>query len=113
MERLAEFGRAKAEEDARDRKWLRPIGFVTRLLIYAALFLALYSCAPKDISHTPIGSLTPSDIGGTVAFVAIAILLGRALFNPSQDDEVKDAWGWLGVVVIGLAVFGGVFLLKR
>jgi hypothetical protein len=27
-----------------------------------------------------------------------------ALVNPSEDDEVKDAWGWIGVLIIVVRV---------
>jgi hypothetical protein len=30
----------------------------------------------------------------------------RALFNPINDDVVKDAWGWLGIAMICLGVVG-------
>ncbi|WLA68599.1 hypothetical protein [Bradyrhizobium diazoefficiens] len=93
LEQFFEAGRIKAAEDADNRRWLRPIGFVTRLLTYAGLFLLLYNWAPRDISNTPLGSLTPSDIVGTIGFIAVGFLLLRALFNPSDDDETKDAWG--------------------
>jgi hypothetical protein len=110
LERLAEAGRIKAAEDAKNRRWLRPIGFLTRLLTYAALFLPLYIWAPKDISQTPLATLTLSDIAGTVAFVAIAIVLIRALFDPSDDDQIKDAWGWFGVVLLGVIGIGALYL---
>jgi len=109
FERLHQEGAISAAEDAKNRRWLRPIGFVSRLLTYAALFLLLYIWAPKDISKTPLATLTLSDIMGTVAFVAIGILLVRALFNPSEDDRVKDAWGWLGVVTLGGVAIGAVY----
>jgi hypothetical protein len=111
LEHLAQAGRIKAAEDAKHRRWLRPLGFITRLLSYAALFLLLYNWAPKDISKTPLGSLTLSDIGGTIFFVGIGIVLTRALFDPSDDDEIKDAWGWLGVVVVllGVIIIGAMY----
>lgn len=94
---------AKIEEaeDAKCRPWLRPIGFFTRLLVYGLIFWALYAWAPKDISNTPLGALTPSDILGTVAFFVLGYFLIRALFNPSDHDGVKNAWGWLGIVILG------------
>jgi hypothetical protein len=91
----------KPAEDAKTRTWLRPIGFVTRLLVYGLIFWALYTWAPKDISNTPLGTLTPSDIIGTAAFFVLGFFLIRALFNPSDSDGVKSAWGWLGIVILG------------
>ncbi|MDA9421746.1 MULTISPECIES: hypothetical protein [Bradyrhizobium] len=112
FERFCEASRIEAAEVAENRRWLRPIGFVTRLLTYAALFLLLYIWAPKDISNTPLATLTLSDIAGTVCFAAIGIVLIRALFNPSDDDQTKDVWGWLGVALLGVAVIAALYLFK-
>lgn len=113
FERFSEASRIEAAEDVENRRWLRPIGFVTRLLSYAALFVLLYIWAPKDISKTPLGTLTLSDIVGTVVFVGIGIVLVRALFNPSDDDQVKDAWGWFGVVLLGVVGIGALYLYNH
>jgi hypothetical protein len=86
------------------RKWLRPFGVFGRLATYAMLFLLLYVYWPKDISHIPFASLTLSDVFGTVAAVGIGGVLIIALFEPSDDDGIKDAWGWLGVLIGALAV---------
>jgi len=94
-----------------NRRWLRLIGFLTRLLTYAALFSLLYVWAPKDISNAPLGTLTLSDIAGVIIFVGIGIVLFRALFNPSDNDEIKDAWGWLGVVLLPAVGVGAPYLL--
>src|SRR5260370_28433608 len=101
-ERLGQGGRITVAEDAKNRRWLRPIGFVSRLLTYAALFLLLYIWAPNDISKTPLATLTLSNIAGTIFFVGIGLVLIRALFDPSADDQIKDAWGWFGVVLLGV-----------
>jgi hypothetical protein len=103
-------GASKAAEDAKVQRWFRPIGFVGRLIIYAALFLLLYLWAPKDISNTPLATLTLSNIAGTIFFFGAVILLIRALFNPSEDDQIKDAWGWLGVVILGGCGFGALYV---
>ena len=104
LERLGQAGRAKAASEEQRRKWLRPFGVFGRLATYAVLFLLLYAYWPSDISHTPFASLTLSDVFGTVAAVAITFVLIRALFEPSDDDGIKDAWGWLGVLIAGLAI---------
>jgi len=31
----------------------------------------------------------------------LAVLLIRALFNPSEDEETKELWGWLGTIIMG------------
>lgn len=112
IEALAAAGRIEEAQAEKRRRWLRPLGFVTRLHTYAALFLTLYLWAPKDISSTPLGSLTLSDIAGTVIFIGIGIVLIRALFEPSDDDGVKDAWGWFGVVLLSLFVVASFIFYK-
>lgn len=87
------------------RRWLRPFGVFGRLATYAVLFVLLYAYWPEDISHKPFASLTLSDLLGTAAAVAIGIGLMRALFEPSDEDDIKDAWGWVGVGIVGLAAF--------
>lgn len=109
LERLGQAAQIRAAEEAKVRPRLRPIGFFSRLMTYALLFLLLYIWAPKDISNTPLATLTLSDIMGTVAFIAFGILLVRALFNPSEDDQVRDAWGWLGVVMLGGVAIAAVY----
>jgi hypothetical protein len=109
LERQGHAAQIGAAEETKVRPWLRPIGFFSRLMTYAALFLLLYIWAPKDISKTPLATLTLSDIMGTVAFVAFGILLVRALFDPSDDDRVRDAWGWLGIVILGGVAVGAVY----
>ncbi|MFY9953747.1 hypothetical protein [Bradyrhizobium sp.] len=110
LERLGEAGQVQAAKDAKNRRWLRPLGFVTRLLTYAALFLLMYIWAPADISKTPLAKLTLSDIAGTIFFVGIGIMLIRALFDPSDDDQIRDAWGWFGVVLLGVIGVGTLYL---
>jgi hypothetical protein len=84
------------------RRWLRPFGVFGRLVTYAVLFLLLYAYSPDDISRKPFASLTLHDVFGTVAWVVITLVLFKALFEPSGEDDIKDAWGWLGVVIAGL-----------
>lgn len=103
-------GRIKVVEDAKRRRWLRPLGFCGRLLTYAALFLLLYIWAPNDISKKPLATLTLSDIAGTIFFILIGLALVRALFQPSDDDQIKDAWGWVGVVLLGIVGIGALYL---
>jgi hypothetical protein len=105
-EREAEVRRSQAEKEERaaeERKYLRIVGFFGRLATYGALFFAVYIYAPKDISHTPLAALTLGDITGTILAIVITFALIRALFNPSDDDQTKDAWGYLGVLYLGVA----------
>lgn len=112
IEALAGADRIEEAQAEKRRRWLRPLGFVTRLFTYATLFLVLYLWAPKDISGTPLGSLTLSDIAGTAIFIGIGIVLIRALFEPSDDDKVKDAWGWFGVVLLSSLTVASYILYK-
>ena len=79
---------------------MRPIGFVLRMIVYAVLFFLVYLYAPTDIFKTPLAKLTLGDIGGPIGTTALVMALVTALFNPSEDNEVKDAWGWIGVLII-------------
>ncbi len=72
----------------------------------------VYLWAPKDISNTPLASLTLADIAGTAIFIGIGILLIRTLFEPSDDDRVKDAWGWFRVVLLSLFVVASFIFYK-
>jgi hypothetical protein len=110
LERLGQAGRVKAESHERMRKWLRPFGVFGRLATYAALFLLLYAYWPDDISHKPFASLTLSDVFGTAAAIVITFVLIRALFEPSDDEGLKDAWGWLGVLIVAVAVLAIFYL---
>jgi hypothetical protein len=110
--RLGQDTRLKAERDEKRRKWLRPFGVFGRLVTYAVLFLVLYAYWPADISHKPFASLTLSDVFGTVAAGGIGIVLIRALFEPSDDNGIRDAWGWLGVLVAGAAMFSMLYFSR-
>ena len=72
--------------------------------------MLLYIFAPKNISNTPLGTLTLSDILATVLFIAIGIALLRALFNPSESEQIKEAWDWLGVVMVIIVGIGTLYL---
>jgi hypothetical protein len=93
--------------DAQARIWLRRLGFVARLIVYAALFGLVYHNAPNDVSNTPLARLILHDIFGWVFAVVAFSFLIWALFNPSEDDVIKNAWGWIGVVII----WGGIIAL--
>ena len=107
--RGAEASVSTHTNDAREKIWLHPLGFVARLVVYAALFGLLYLYAPNDISNIPLARLTLHDILGTVFMVVAFLALIRALFNPSEDDEIKNAWGWIGVLIVCGAVLAAFF----
>ncbi|WP_316195366.1 MULTISPECIES: hypothetical protein [unclassified Bradyrhizobium] len=110
LERIGQAARAKAEIDKIDRRWLRPIGVFGRVVTYAALFLALYIYWPKDITKTPIASLTLSDIFGTAGAILMGFFLIQALFNPSEDNASKNAWEAVGMISIFGAICGLLYL---
>jgi len=99
-------------EKRRRNAWLRKLGFVTRLFVYACLFGALYIFIPKGMSEgwlttRPFAELTLGDIGGPILWVGAGILLIRALFNPNPRPDFREAWGYFGLLLI--AVFGGLY----
>jgi hypothetical protein len=103
LEELERYGRAglvEAQQHAKIRKWLRPIGILGRTTTYGALFWGLYIYWPKDIFHIPLAGLTLSDVFDTVFFVILALFFAKFFLSPSEDEEAKDAWGWLGVVIM-------------
>lgn len=106
--------RARAEEAKKEKRraWLRPLGLATRLLVYACLFLALYVFKPDDISQIPFAQLTLDKLGRTVGWIVITLGLIYWLFNPAEDDGVKDAWGWLGMIVL-LGVIGASIVVNQ
>jgi hypothetical protein len=104
--RVAEWLWQDAEE-RRKKAWLRKIGFVTRLLIYACAFGVLFYFTPQGLQDgwlftRPFSALTLSDVLGALVWVLIGIKLGHALFNPNPRPDFREQLGWLGVGIIGL-----------
>jgi hypothetical protein len=77
-----------------ENKWLRPIGFVARLLAYALIFIAAWVFKPDDISSMPLATLTIADILKSLVWFGVIIWLIRALFNPSDEEAARDGTGW-------------------
>ena len=96
---------------AKENKWLRPIGFVARLLVYAVIFIALWVFKPDDITTVPLAGLTIADIVKTLLWVGVTIWLIKALFNPSEEETARDGWGGLGLLIIATTVLGGMALM--
>jgi hypothetical protein len=99
----------KAKE--KENRWLRPIGFVARLIVYAVIFPVLWIFKPDDISSVPLVTLTIADVAKTLLWAGAILLLIRALFNPSEEDAARDGWGGLGLVMIAACVLGGIALI--
>ena len=49
----------------------------------------------------PFATLTLSDIISTAGAPVIALFLIRALFEPSDDEKIKDVWGVIGLLILG------------
>jgi len=106
-------------EKRRRNAWLRKIGFVSRIFVYACLFGALFIFRPEALSEgsittRPLAQLTIGDITGSVLWVVIGLVLMYALFNPKRRPDFQEAWGYFGLVlVLGAVVLGAVFLYFR
>ena len=79
------------------RVWLRPLGIVTRIVVYVSLLFFWYTFRLDDISQIPLARLTLETIIRTVFWAGIGLSLLYFLCTPSDDDEIRDAWGWFGV----------------
>jgi hypothetical protein len=104
-------------EKRRRNAWLRQIGFVGRIAVYACLFGALFIFRPQgasDVTTKPVAQLAIGDIMAAVVWVIIGLLLLRALFKPNPRPDYQEAWGRLSVVlIIGALVLGALFLYLR
>ena len=97
-------------EKRRKNAWLRKVGFVTRLFIYACCFGVLFIFMPEGMKEgwlttRPFSALTLGDVLGSLVWILIAIKLGHALFNPNPRPDFRETLGWFGVGLIGLAAF--------
>jgi hypothetical protein len=79
-------------EKRRRNAWLRQIGFVSRIAVYACLFGALFIFRPEgasDVTTKPIAQLAIGDIMAAVVWVIIGLLLIRALFKPNPRPDFR------------------------
>jgi hypothetical protein len=102
-------------EERRKKAWLRKIGFVTRLFIYACAFAALYYFMPRSLSEgwittRPFAELNLGDILGALVWILIGVKLVHALFNPNPRPDFREWLGWVGLCIIGLFVITGIGL---
>ncbi len=82
------------------RVWLRRVGFVTRVLVYALLLGINYALWPTGITDRPLAELTLGAIFQCVGVIVIFLLLGWWLFHPAEEDFARNGWGWLGILLI-------------
>src|SRR4051812_11115527 len=102
--------RPKGTAQSKERKFLRPLGFLARLLTYGLLFVVWWNFAPKDISNIPFAALTLSMVLSTVLWIAIGFYLVKWLFKPSQEIAALDAWNAVGLLLAVAAALGGGYL---
>jgi hypothetical protein len=104
-------------EKRRRNAWLRQIGFVGRIAVYACLFGALFIFRPQgasDVTIKPIAQIAIGDIVAAAVWVIIGLLLLRAPFKPNPRPDYQEAWGLLSVVlIVGALVLGALFLYVR
>jgi hypothetical protein len=96
-------------EERRKKAWLRKVGFVTRIFVYAGIFCLLFYFTPDSLRDgwlfsRPFAALTLSDVLGALVWFVILLRLVHALFNPNPRPDFREHYGWLGVVLIGLTV---------
>jgi len=73
------------------------IGIPTRLLTYLVLFLILYWFMPdKKAFEEP---LTFNILFEVVLWFGVAFVLVRALFRPSKHPDVRNLWGYFGILM--------------
>jgi hypothetical protein len=99
--------RARKEKARRERRedWLaqlKLIGLGTRLLAYAVVFYLLYSFWPDEITNRPLAQWTAFGLLKFGAALVITLALIRALIYPADHEPIKHAWGWFGVILIGI-----------
>jgi hypothetical protein len=86
--------------------WLEIVGVPARIVIYACAGAVLYIFKPEDIGHKPLGSLTLSELFWGFGWGMVTVGLGWCLFKPSQDPDVRRAWGRVGMFLLLVAIIG-------
>ena len=62
--------------------------------------LYVYGNPATNIFDKPLGTLSLGEIFRAVFFIGAAIFLLKALFNPSEDSAIRDAWTVIGAILI-------------
>ncbi|HZD51571.1 MAG TPA: hypothetical protein VE175_00860, partial [Woeseiaceae bacterium] len=97
----------------KERPWLRRIGLAARLAAYGAVFFALYKSVPENIIDRPLATLTIRDIVYPLLWLGALLMLVKSLFNPTDDDAVRENWGKLGLSLIVVAIVAGALFLPN
>jgi hypothetical protein len=81
-------------------------------LVYASIVAAMLAFMPESIRNgwlttKPFSQLTLGDVLAALAWVLIGLRLIQALFHPNPRPDFREAWGWLGVAILGLLALAG------
>jgi cytochrome c biogenesis protein CcdA len=95
-------------EKRRKNAWLRPIGFVARLFVYALLFGLLFIFMPESIREgwittKPFAALTLGDVLSALVWTLIGFKILHSLFHPNPRPDFRESWGrvWHGAYWCG------------
>jgi hypothetical protein len=104
-------------EKRRRNAWLRKIGGLGRIVVYACLFAALFFFKPEgasELTTKPLSQVSLGNIIGAVVWIIVALLLLNALFKPNPRPDFQEAWGFVSVVlIVGALCVGVLFLYLR
>jgi hypothetical protein len=105
----------KDVEKRRKNAWLRKVGFITRIFLYACCFGVLFIFMPEGvregwITTKPFSALNLGDVLGALVWLLIGMKLFHALFKPNPRPDFREALGWFGVALIGVVALAGVVL---
>jgi hypothetical protein len=97
----------QARRENRGQAWapvFLGIGVLARIFVYGWLFWLLYRWWPEGIGHRLLGPLTLGEVSRLVALAVVGILLFKALLNPIDEETIRRAWAWLGLLLVTVLV---------
>jgi len=68
---------------------------------------------PKTSSTGPLATLTIRDIVYPLLWLLALLMLIKSLFNPVDEDAVREDWGKFGLAMIVVAVVAGAIFLPN
>jgi hypothetical protein len=74
----------------------------SRIFVYGWLFWLLYRLWPEGVGHRLLGPLTLGEVSRLVTLAVVGILLFRALLDPIEEETIRRAWGWLGLLLVAV-----------
>ena len=102
----------QARRENRGQTWARVflgVGVLARIFVYGWLFWLLYRLWPEDVGHRLLGPLTLGEISRLVALAVVGILLFKALLNPIDEETIRRAWGWLGLLLVAVVACASLY----